>query len=113
MVPEMRVSFATDLRSHMAEGELSMTPAESCCRMWGPLANGAFLLSYPDGVGGSRTGYQFQPWFNMAAGSKGYYATQGDSYSINAYDPEGHLVRIIRLAGRTRCSVLHLYGIEK
>ena len=141
MVPQMRVSFATDLRSLLSEGELSMTPAESCCRMWGPLANGAFLLSYPEmipetgsgtrrgtvsaaitpdsggapvaagefegrrrryGVGGSRTGYQFQPWFNMAAGRKGYYATQGDSYSINAYDPEGHLVRIIRLAREPR-----------
>ena len=105
-------------------------PTESCCRFWGPLHNGAFLISYPEmmptqgtgtkrgsvtaaiiseadgavetvgvfaggtyqlGLQGSRAGFQFQPWFNMVAGLDGYFATEGDSYSINAYDASGRL----------------------
>ncbi len=143
MVPEMRLSFATEWRKRMEEGDRSVVPAESCCRLWGPLANGAFLLSYPEMIpetgtgtkrgtvtaaiipdsggaarnagdfkgrprryevlgGGSRTGLQFPPWFNMVAAADGYLATEGDSYSISAFDASGRLVRIIRLAREPR-----------
>lgn len=141
LVPEMRLSFVTEWRKRMVEGDRSAIPEQSCCQFWGPLPTGAFLLSYPGmipttgsgtkrssitaaitpdsggaaepagdfegrryelGLQGSRSGYQFQPWFNMAAGPDGYYATEGDAYSINAYDPGGRLRRIIRLAREPR-----------
>ena len=141
MVPEMRMSFVTEWRKRMEEGDRSVTPAESCCRLWGPLPTGAFLLSYPGmipntgtgmkrssvssaiipdsggaaetvgvfegrryqlGLQGSRSSFQFQPWFNMVAGPDGYFATEGDEYSINAYDTSGLLRRIIRLAREPR-----------
>lgn len=143
MVPEMRLSFLTELRRRMEEGDRSVVPAHSCCTLWGPLANGAFLLSYPEMIpetgtgtkrgtvtaaitpdsggaarnvgdfkgqprtyevlgGDSRTELQFPPWFNMAAAGDGYLATEGDSYSISAFDASGRLVRIIRLAREPR-----------
>ncbi len=141
IVPEMRMSFATEQRRRMAEGDRSTVPGWSCCRLWGSLRTGAFLLSYPEmipnegsgtkrasvtaaimpdaggaaesvgvfggmtyelGLQGSRSRLQLQPWFNMVPGPDGYYATQGDSYSIDAYDLGGNLRRIIRLARETR-----------
>lgn len=141
LVPEMRMSFVTERRARMAEGDRSTVPAESCCRLWGPLRTGAFLLSYPQmvpnegsgtkrasvtaaimpdsggaaqsvgvfggmtyelGLQGSRSRLQFQPWFNMVPGPDGYFATQGDSYSIDAYDQSASLKRIIRLARAPR-----------
>lgn len=141
IVPEMRMSFVTALRSRMQEGDRSTIPAESCCRLWGPLRTGAFLLSYPQmipnegsgtkrasvtaaimpdsggaaesagvyggmtyqlGLQGSRSGFQFPPWFNMAPGPDGFFATAGDAYSMNAYDHSGSLKRIIRLAREPR-----------
>ena len=141
MIPEMRMSFVTEWRRRMEEGDRSATPEHSCCQFWGPLATGAFLLSYPGmipttgtgtkrssvlaaitpdsggaaesvgafegsryqlGLQGRPVGFQFQPWFNMVAGPNGYFATEGDSYSINEYDTEGRLRRIIRLAREPR-----------
>ena len=141
LVPEMWMSFVTEWRSLMASAHRPVIPAQSCCRLWGPLRTGAFLLSYPEmipnegsgtkrasvtaaimpdaggaaesvgvfggrtyqlGLQGSRSGFQFPPWFNMVPGPDGYYATQGDSYSIDAYDLGGNLRRIIRLAREPR-----------
>lgn len=141
LVPEMRMSFVTEWRTRMQAGDRSTTPAESCCRIWGPLRTGAFLLSYPEivpnegsgtkrasvtaaimpdsggaadsagvfegrtyqlGLQGSRAGFQFPPWFNMAPGPDGYFATEGDAYSIDAYDHSGSLKRIIRIAREPR-----------
>lgn len=48
--------------------------------------------------GGRPGGFHFQPSFAVAVGDHGYLATEGDSYSIEAYDANGHLARIIRLA---------------
>ena len=56
MVPEMQVSFYTEWRKRMEEGDRSVMPAESCCRLWGPLATGAFLLSYPEMIPYTGTG---------------------------------------------------------
>ena len=141
LVPEMRMSFVTEWRSRRQEGDRSVIPAGSCCRLWGPLRTGAFLLSYPEmipnegsgtrrasvtaaitpgsggaaesvgvfagetyqlGLQGSRSHWQFQPWFNMVPGPDGYFATEGDAYSIDAYDHSGRLRRIIRLARAPR-----------
>ena len=41
---------------------------------------------------------QFQVRFSMTVGPDGYFATEGDAYSIEAYDSDGSLRRIIRLA---------------
>lgn len=41
---------------------------------------------------------QFQVRFSMTVGRDGYFATEGDAYSIEAYDSDGSLRRIIRLA---------------
>ena len=38
----------------------------------------------------------------MVAGPDGYFATEGDAYSIDAYDTSGRLRRIIRLAREPR-----------
>ena len=141
MMPEIQQSFYTERRRRMEEGDRSVTPAESCCRLWGPLATGAFLLSHPEmipqtGTGTKRAmltaainpdsdgaaenvgefagstyqlglqdrpvGFQFPPWFNMTPGPGGYFATEGDSYSIDEYDNNGRLRRIIRLAREPR-----------
>ncbi len=141
MVPEIGMSFYSELRALWDEGDRSVIPAESCCRFWGPLSTGAFLLSYPEmipntGSGTTRAsvsaaiiadsggaarpagvfegrryrlgreehpvGFQFSPWFNMAPGAVGYFATEGDSYSIDEYDASGRLRRIIRLAREPR-----------
>ena len=137
MIPEIQQSVYTEWRRRMEEGDRSVTPAESCCRLWGPLATGAFLLSHPEmipqtGTGTKRAtvtaainpdsggaaenvgefeggayqlglqdrplGFQFQSRFNMTVGPDGYFATEGDSYSIDEYDDGGGLRRIIRLA---------------
>lgn len=42
--------------------------------------------------------FQFQVRFSMTVGPDGYFATEGDAYSIEAYDTDGRLRRIIRLA---------------
>ena len=141
VIPEIRMSFVTEWRERMRAGDRSTVPAESCCRLWGPLFTGDFLLSYPEmipntgtgtkrgtvsaaivadsggaarpagdfrgtrhrlGLDGDRQRYQFAPWFNMAPGLDGYFATEGDAYSINEYDATGRLRRIIRLAREPR-----------
>jgi len=141
LVPEMWTSFRTEWRSFMASRHRPVIPGESCCRLWGPLHTGAFLLSYPQmipnegsgskrasvtaavmpdsggaaesvgvfggmtyqlGLQGSQSRFQFPPWFNMAPGPDGYFATQGDAYSIDSYDHSGSLKRIIRLAREPR-----------
>lgn len=56
MVPEIRMSFVTEWRRRMQEGDRSAVPAESCCRLWGPLPTGAFLLSYPAMIPNTGTG---------------------------------------------------------
>ena len=141
LVPEMWMSFRTEWRSFMASQHRPVIPGESCCRLWGSLHTGAFLLSYPqmipnegtgtrrasvtaavmpgaggaaDSVGvfagmtyqlglqGSRTRWQLPPWFNMVPGPDGYFVTEGDAYSIDAYDHSGRLRRVIRLAREPR-----------
>ncbi len=52
--------------------------------------------------GGGPAGFHFQPSLAVAVGDQGYLATEGDSYSIEAYDANGRLARIIRLAGDPR-----------
>lgn len=42
------------------------------------------------------------PWFNMAVGPDGYFATEGLAYSIDEYDTGGRLRRIVRLARAPR-----------
>ena len=137
IVPEMGQSFAIEWRQRLDQGDRSVTPDASCCRLWGPLTTGAFLLSYPEMIPargrGTVTGsvsvaitpdsggaarlvgtfagrryrlgvldyparFQFSPWLNMVAGIDGYFATEGDAYSIGEYDTGGRLRRIIRLA---------------
>ena len=44
------------LRDIVAEG--SAIPSDSCCRFWGPLTTGAFLISYPDMIPTTGTGMQ-------------------------------------------------------
>ena len=41
---------------------------------------------------------QFQVRFSMTVGPDGHFVTEGDAYSIEAYDSDGSLRRIIRLA---------------
>ena len=141
VVPGMGVSFVTEWRERMEEGDRSWMPSESCCRMWGTLSSGDFLLSYPEmipntgtgtkrgavsaaivaGSGGAAEGvgdfeggayqlglqgrplrFQFASQFEMAAGPDGFFATEGDAYSINEYDTNGRLRRIIRLTRELR-----------
>ena len=52
--------------------------------------------------GGRPGGVHFQPSFAVAVGPDGYLVTEGDSYSIEAYDANGRLARIIRLAREPR-----------
>lgn len=63
-----------------------------------PEATGVFLggqyLYEPEG---GVSDLQFQYRFSMAVGPDGYFVTEGDAYSINAYDVSGRLRRIIRL----------------
>jgi len=141
MMPEIQETFYTELRRRMEEGDRSVMPSESCCRLWGPLSTGAFLLSYPQMIPQAGTGtkratvtaainpdsdgvaenvgefagvtyqlglqdrpqrFQLQPWFNMTPGPDGYFATEGDSYSVDEYDNDGRLRRLIRLAREPR-----------
>ena len=51
---------------------------------------------------GGLSDLQFQFRFSMAVGPDGYFVTEGDAYSINAYDASGRLRRIIRLAREPR-----------
>ena len=138
VAPEMWLLFHGDRASLF---DPSLGPVRTCCTLWGPLPNGAFLGSYsemvpypgsgtmrasvmaaitPDSGGtpeaagifkgglyngvaqGGLTELQFQFQFSMAVGPDGYFATEGDSYSIDAYDASGHLRRIIRLAREPR-----------
>ena len=64
----------------------------------GPASAGVFnagrYFGYPDhGV----IEAQFEFRFSMAVGPDGYFVTEGDAYSIHAYDASGRLRRIIRL----------------
>ena len=52
--------------------------------------------------GGLPSGFHFQPSLRIATGPKGFFVTEGDSYSISAYDASGQLRRIIRLAREPR-----------
>ena len=52
--------------------------------------------------GSSPTSYQFPLWYSMTAGRDGYFATEGDTYSISEHDANGRLRRIIRLAREPR-----------
>ena len=135
VAPEMWLVFNND------RGSLGFSPstgpAGTCCTLWGPLPDGAFVGSYsdmiplagsgtirgsvmaaivpdsggaPESVGVFKGGqYHFEPEgglrelqfqfrFSMAVGPDGYFVTEGDSYSIGAYDASGRLRRIIRLA---------------
>ena len=56
VVPEARESFIIAWRKRMEEGDRSVTPAESCCNLWGPLATGAFLISHPEMIPNTGTG---------------------------------------------------------
>ena len=56
VIPEIRMSFVTEWRERMRAGDRSTVPAESCCRLWGPLATGDFLLSYPEMIPNTGTG---------------------------------------------------------
>ena len=75
-----------------------ISEADGAVETVGVFAGGTYQL----GLQGSRERFQFQPWFNMVAGLDGYFATEGDSYSINAYDASGRLRRIIRLVREPR-----------
>ena len=136
IVPEI----ATEWRGRL-ETDPAVTTPSSCCRPWGPLSTGAFLVSYPEMIptlgSGTVTGsvwvavtpdsggaarlvgtfegrryrlgvleyparLQFSPWFNMAVGPDGFFATEGSSYSIGEYDTNGRLRRIMRLAREPR-----------
>ena len=55
-----------------------------------------------EGPRGGPVSFHFQPSFNVALGPEGYFATEGDSHSIGAYDEGGRLRRIIRLAREPR-----------
>ena len=55
--------------------------------------NGGQYYRYPEG---GLSDLQFQYRFSMAVGPDGYFVTEGDAYSINAYDAS-RLQRIIRL----------------
>lgn len=52
--------------------------------------------------GGRPGGFHFQPSFAVAVGDGRYLVTEGDSYSIEVYDANGRLARIIRLAREPR-----------
>ncbi len=45
-IPPIRAEFVSGLFDLLTEG--SVIPADSCCRFWGPLSSGAFLVSYPE-----------------------------------------------------------------
>ena len=53
-------------------------------------------------AGGTLPGaFHLQPSFSVALGGVGYFATEGDSYSIGAHDADGRLTRIIPARART------------
>ena len=55
-----------------------------------------------EGPGGLPSGFHFQPSPQIAMGPEGFFVTEGDSYSIGAYDASGQLLGIIRLAREPR-----------
>ncbi len=67
----------------------SGSPPESA----GDFLGGQYLYEPEGGV----SGLQFQFRFSMAVGPDGYFVTEGDAYSIDAYDASGRPRRIIRL----------------
>lgn len=67
-----------------------------------PVPAGIFKGGLYNRVEGGLTELQFQFRFSMAVGPDGYFVTEGDSYSFNAYDAGGRLRRIIRLAREPR-----------
>lgn len=73
----------------------------------GGVADSVGLLNGGRWLPGERPGrvpsaLHFQPSPSIAMGAEGYFATEGDSYSIGAYDEGGRLRRIIRLAREPR-----------
>ena len=55
-----------------------------------------------EGPGGGPSGFHFQPSLHITMGPEGYLVTEGDSYSISAFDASGRLRGIIRLAREPR-----------
>lgn len=55
-IPPIRAEFVSGLGDLLAEG--SAIPAESCCRLWGPLSTGAFLVAYPQMIPTTGNGMQ-------------------------------------------------------
>lgn len=91
MIPEIQQSFYTEWRRRMEEGDRSVTPAESCCRLWGPLATGAFLLSHPEMIPQTGTGTKratvtaaINPDSGGAAENVGEFA--GGAYQLGLQD---------------------------
>ena len=66
----------------------------------GAFAGGRYLPG--EGPRGGPVSFHFQPSPSIAIGPEGYFATEGDSYSIGAYDEGGRLRGIIRLAREPR-----------
>ena len=55
-----------------------------------------------EGPRGGPAGFHFQPSPSIAIGPGGYFATEGDSYSIGSHDEGGRLRGIIRIAREPR-----------
>ena len=95
--PEMMPTAGTGTKRGSVTAVISPASGDSV-ESAGVFAAGTYQL----GLQGSSSGFQFQPVFSMVAGPDGYFATEGDSYSINDYDASGRLRRIIRLARESR-----------
>ena len=55
-IPPIRAEFVSGLGDLLAEG--SAIPAESCCRLWGPLSTGAFPVASPQMIPTTGNGMQ-------------------------------------------------------
>ena len=66
----------------------------------GALKGGRYLPG--QGPGGLPAGFHFQSSPQIAMGPEGFFVTEGDSYSIRAYDASGRSIGIIRLAREPR-----------
>ncbi len=72
----------------------AITPESGSVPVSAGVFNGGQYYRYPE-AGVSDLQFQFR--FSMAVGPDGYFLTEGDAYSISAYDVSGRLRRIIRL----------------
>ncbi len=91
MVPETREAYYAAWSRRREEGDRSVTPAESCCRLWGPLVTGAFLLTHPEMIPNTGTGTRrgtitvaINPPSGGAAENVGDFA--GGSYQLGLQD---------------------------